>query len=141
MLHEYRTNAKRKPASPELEKLKEAKLEADRRLADERRLLVEANRKLRDMEYARKRGALCEQKIYKRINAYAYTCFKEHYRGVPTGLVRLSMRVLRGKFDHLTDADKHAWRMEIDAWMRQWLTELEANLSRVPAEFLREEAA
>jgi hypothetical protein len=31
--------------------------------------------------------------------------------------------------------------MEIDAWMRQWLTELEANLQRAPAEFLAEEAS
>ena len=37
MLHEYRSNAKKKPAtSPELEKLKEEKLDADRKLADVR---------------------------------------------------------------------------------------------------------
>ena len=30
--------------------------------------------------------------------------------------------------------------MAVDALMRQWLTELEANLRRTPAEFLKEEA-
>ena len=59
MLHEYRSNAKKKPpASPELERLKEEKLEADCKLADERRMLAEANRKLREMEFKRKRGEL-----------------------------------------------------------------------------------
>ena len=116
------------------------KLEADRKLADERRMLVEANRRLREMEYKRKRGELCPQKVFQRINAYACICWKEHYRGAPTQLVRLFQRVLKGKLDHLTDADKHAVKMAIDALMREWLVELQASLKRAPEEFLKEEA-
>lgn len=101
----------------------------------------EAIANIREMEYKRKRAELCSQKVFHRINAYAYTCFKEHYRGAPTALLRLFLRVLRGKLDHLDEADKHAVKMAIDALMRQWLTELEANLSRAPEEFLKEEAA
>jgi hypothetical protein len=142
MLHEYRSNAKKKPAtSPEFEKLKEEKLEADRKLADERRMLVEANRRLRNMEYRRKRGELVEQRVVVRLVSYACVCWKEHYRGAPTQLVRLFQRTLRGKLDHLTDADKHALKMAIDALMREWLVELQASLQRAPEEFLKEEAS
>ena len=100
----------------------------------------EAIAKLREMELARKSKELFPCKVFERINAYAYVCWKEHFRGVPTTLVRLYERALRGKhaFD---DADKHALRMAIDALMRQWLAELEANLRLTPAEFLKEEAA
>jgi hypothetical protein len=140
MLHEYRSNAKKKPASLELERLKEAKLEADRKLADERRMLVEANRKLREIEYKRKRGELVEQKVVVRLASYACVVWKEHYRGAPTRLVRLFERTLRGKHA-LDDADKHALRGAIDSQMREWLAELEANLQRTPSEFLKEESA
>ena len=78
----------------------------------------EAIANIREMELARKRRELTPNKVFQRMNAYAFTCFKEHYRGGPTTLVRLVERVLRGKHD-LDNADKHALRMEIDAWMRQ----------------------
>ena len=55
-------------------------------------------------------------------------------------LVRLFERVLRGKLTP-HDADKHALKMAIDAWIRERLTELQANMQRVPEEFLKEEAA
>ena len=95
MLHEYRSNAKKKPAtSPELEKLKEEKLEADRKLADERRMLVEANRRLRDMEYKRKRGELVEQKASAEIVATATHPYTKGLLGcVPTLANRSATRL------------------------------------------------
>ena len=114
--------------------------ESDARLQAAKAREREAVANIREMELARKRRELTPNKVFQRMNAYAFTVFKEHYRGAPTTLLRLVERVLRGKHD-LDHADKHALRMEIDAWMRQVLTELEANLHRVPAEFLKEEAA
>jgi hypothetical protein len=99
----------------------------------------EAIANIREMELARKRKELYPCKVFQRIVGWAFTVFKEHCRGGPSQLVRLVERTLRGKHA-LDDADKHALRMAIDALMREWLTELEANLCRLPAEFLKEEA-
>ena len=49
-------------------------------------------------------------------------------------------RTLRGKYA-LDASDKHALKMALDVRMRQRLTELQANMQRVPEEFLKEEAA
>jgi hypothetical protein len=114
---------------------------SDARLAAAKAKEREAIAALREMEYKRKRGELYPNMVYHRLAAYAFTCFKEHYRGAPTQLLQLFLRVLRGKLDHLDEADKHAVKMAIDAWMREVLNELEANLRRTPAEFLKEEAA
>jgi hypothetical protein len=118
----------------------------ERQLADARLQAAKAREReaiatLRETELARKRGELYPKKVYERLVSYAVICFKEHYRGAPTTMLRLFLRVLQGKLDHLDDADKHAVRMAIDALMREWLAELEANLNRTPAEFLKEEAA
>jgi hypothetical protein len=113
---------------------------ADARLAAAKAREREAIATLRETELARKRGELYPKKVYERLIAFACVCFKEHYRGAPTTMLRLFERTLRGKV-HLDDADKHALRMAIDAQMREWLAELEANLNRTPAEFLKEEAA
>jgi hypothetical protein len=126
----------RKPTSEQKER--EA---SDARLASAKAREREAIANIREMEYKRKRGELYPNKVYQRLAAYAFTCFKEHYRGAPTAMLQLFLRVLRGKLDHLDDGDKHAVKMAIDALMREWLAELEANLLRTPAEFLKEEAA
>ena len=114
---------------------------SDARLAAAKAREREAIATLRETELARKRGELYPNKVYHRLAAYAFTCFKEHYRGAPTAMLQLFLRTLRGKLDHLDEADKHAVKMAIDALMREWLAELEANLRRTPAEFLKEEAA
>lgn len=114
---------------------------SDARLQAAKARKEEALAAIRETELARKRGELYPSKVYHRLAAYVFTCFKERYRGAPTVLLRLFLRTLRGKLDHLDDADKHAVKMAIDALMREWLNELEANLLRTPAEFLKEEAA
>jgi hypothetical protein len=78
VVHQYKTDAKK--AGPEVEKLKTAKLEADRKLAEERLRQVAAQRKLTEMEFDRRLGKLVEQKAVVRYVAYAYTCVKERYR-------------------------------------------------------------
>jgi hypothetical protein len=96
--------------------------------------------KIREMELARKRGAIIPLKIFQRVVGWAFTVFKEHCRGGPSLLVRLVERTLRGKYA-LDDADKHALRMAFyDLVVQQWLTELGDNLKKPPTEFLKDEA-
>ena len=96
--------------------------------------------KIREMEYKRKRGELCPQKVYERLVSYACVVWKEHCRAAPTQFVRIFERTLRGKLNHLTAADKHAVKMAYEAEIRRWLAELQANMQRVPEDFLKEEA-
>jgi hypothetical protein len=114
---------------------------ADRRFAEARARQTEAKAQLAEMAARQRSRELTENKVFLRLNAYAFVCFKEHTRAAPTALLRLVLRTWRGKLDHLDDADKHQLRMAIDALMREWLAELEANLLRAPAEFLKEESA
>ena len=95
--------------------------------------------KIREMELARKRGALIPLQIHQRIVSWAFRVFNEHCRGGPTLLVRLVERTLRGKVA-LDDVDKHALRMAFtDVVVQQWLTELGDNLKKPPAEFIKDE--
>ena len=120
----YQTDAKK--AAPELEKLKAEKLQADRNLSEERLLLVETQRKLREMEYKRRRGELVEQKAVVRYVSYAYTCLKERLRALPSAATR--------KLD-IPAAEKHAARMLIDVKVREALTELADHLNMTVAEY------
>ena len=113
----YQTDAKK--ASPELEKLKEEKLEADRRLSEERKLLVETQRKLRDMELARRRKDLVEAAVVTREAQDITIIIRSRMLLLPTQLARKCV----GK-------SQHEIRTIIDAGIREALTEL-SNLTDI----------
>ena len=82
-----------KPRKPTAEqKEREA---SDARLAAAKAREREAIAAIREMKSA-KRGELYPNKVYQRLAAYAFTCFKEHYRGAPTAMLQLFLRTLRG---------------------------------------------
>ena len=83
---------------------------------------------LRETELARKRGDLVEQKAVVRYVAYAYTCIKERLRALPNAATNKL---------NISNDDKHAVRMVIDAKVREALNELADHLNMSVAEYQR----
>jgi hypothetical protein len=127
VVHQYKTDAKK--AGPEVEKLKAAKLEADRKLAEERQRQVAAQRKLTEMEFDRRSGKLVPQDLVHRQAAYGFTVLKQRLRGLPTSLPRLL---------GIPEEHRHAARMIIDGKIREMLEELSTSLAMPTQEWQRE---
>jgi hypothetical protein len=99
---------------------------SDARLAAAKAREREAIAALRETELARKRGELLEKKAVVRYVAYACTCIKERLRALPSAATRKL---------NISNADKHAAKMAIDAKIREALNELADNLSMSVKEY------
>ena len=141
VFHRYLGKNGKIPKPPKPTAAQKERQGSDARLQAAKARKEEALAAIRETELARKHGELFSYKVHIRLVGYALRCFERHYRSAPDTMLQLFLRTWRGKLDHVDDADKHAAKMAVNAQMREWLAELEANLCRVPAEFLKEEAA
>ena len=113
-----------KPRTPTAEEKEREGFDA--RLAEAKAREREAIATLRETELARKRGELVEQKAVVRYVAYAYTCIKERLRALPSAATR--------RLD-ISNDDKHAAKMAIDAKIREALNELADHLDMSVKEY------